>query len=269
MGLRTRTGTRPSGRTSRLPDDLPEYVDWDDLGPEFFKTWGRPNGRTDAEHLTVYGPSGSGKTFFVTYVMTERANLRGSHAVVIATKRADDTLVSAGWPVVDRWPPDYGQNQVIYWTKGGLSDEQKAEQRARVARIANALWVPESNIMVGWDELPYVCQDLGLNAMIGTYYREGRGNGITNIAALQRPSGVNRNVHSNTHWTVSFQPADEDDGKRVAEVFGNRRYYTEVLMALDRENHEFLIKRRLNGQVYRSSLPAIRPHLIKRENEPR
>lgn len=250
-----------------MPDDLPEYVDWDDLGPEFFRCWGRPKpGKVDSEHLTVYGPSGSGKTFFLTYVMTERANLRGSHAVAIATKRADETLTSAGWPVIDRWPPDYGQNQVIYWTKGGLADEQKAEQKQRVARVANALWVPGSNTMVAWDELPYVCQDLGLNGMVGTYYREGRSAGITNIAALQRPSGVNRNVHSNTHWTVSFQPADEDDAKRVAEVFGHRRYFTEVLSALDREHHEFLIKRRVTGQVFRSALPPVRPQLIKREN---
>lgn len=218
----------------------------------------------------MYGPSGSGKTFFVTTILTERANLRGSHAVVIATKRADRTLTSAGWPVIDRWPPDYGENQVIYWTRGGLSDEQTAEQRERVARLADTLWVPDSNIMVGWDELPYVCGDLRLNRLVGTYYREGRGNGITNVAALQRPSdGVNRNVHSNTHWTVAFQPADEDDGKRVAELYGNRRYYLGVLMELDREHHEFLIKHHATGQVYRSSLPSARPHLIKRENNPR
>lgn len=257
--------TPRSDRTSPPP----EYVEWAELGPEFFRVWGRPNGRVDPEHVTVYGPSGSGKTYFVTYILTERANLRGSHAVVIATKRADATLVAAGWPVIDKWPPDYGQNQVIYWSKGGLSNDQKAEQSVRVARVANALWVPDSNIMVAWDELPYVCQDLGLNGMVGTYWREGRGNGITNVAALQRPAGVNRNVPANTHWTASFQPADEDDAIRVAEIFGNRRYYRDVLLSLDREHHEFLLKHHLTGAVFRSSLPATRPHLIVRENHPR
>lgn len=252
-----------------MPDDLPEYVDWADLGPEFFEAWGRPNGKVQPEHLTVYGPSGSGKTYAVTYFLTTRANLRGSHAVVIATKRADETLTTAGWPVVERWPPDYGENQVIYWTRGGLADDQKAEQRERVARVANQLWVPGSNIMVAWDELPYVCGDLRLNGLVGTYYREGRALGISNVAALQRPTGVNRNVHSNTHWTASFQPADEDDGKRVAELYGNRRYYTEVLMELNREHHEMLLKHHLTGRCYRTSLPSTRPRLIKQENHPR
>lgn len=269
--MSSRVVTPPSGRTSRSPEfDEVEFVSWDELGPEFFSKWGYPGGKFEPEHLTVYGPSGSGKTHFVTYVMTERANLRGSHEVVIATKKADATLTSAGWPVIDRWPPDYGINQSIYWTRGGLSDEQKAEQRDRVARLANTLWVPGSNIVVGWDELPYVCGDLGLNRMVGTYYREGRGNGITNVAALQRPSdGVNRNVHSNTQWTVAFQPADEDDGKRVAELFGNRKRFLPVLMGLDREHYEFVMKHHRTGQVFRSSLPRIRPHLIKRENHPR
>lgn len=203
-------------------------------------------------------------------MLTTRANLRGSHAVVIATKKADATLTTAGWPVTDEWPPNYGDNQVIYWSRGGLSDDQKREQGQRIARLGNTLWTPDSNIVVAWDELPYVCGDLRLNPMIGTYYREGRGNGITNVAALQRPSdGVNRNVHSNTHWTAAFQPADEDDAKRVAELFGNRRYYTHVLTGLDREHHEFLLKHHLTGEVYRSALPKRRPVLIKRENNPR
>jgi len=76
-------------------------------------------------------------------------------------------------------------------------------------------------------------------------------------------------VHSNTHWTVSFKPKDQDDTKRVAEVLGNRRHYMEVLGQLDRENHEFLIKHELTGLVFRSALPAHRPHLVKQENQPR
>jgi hypothetical protein len=269
---RTRAGTAHGDLISPLPEeDLPEYVAWEDgLGDSFFQSWGYPGGVYDPEHVTVYGPSGSGKTYFVTFIMTTRANLRGTHAVVIATKKADKTLTTAGWPVIDRWPPDYGDNQVIYWTRGGLNQESRDEQRSRVVRLADTLWVPDSNIMVGWDELPYVCGDLGLNREVGTYYREGRGNGITDVAALQRPSdGVNRNVHSNTHWTGAFQPADEDDAKRVAELFGNRRYYTRVLLQLNRDKHELLLKHHLTGQCYRTSLPGTRPHLIKRENHPR
>lgn len=266
--LWTPTRTARGGPQWRDGERPPE-VDWAELGPEFFEKWGRPNGRVEPEALSVYGPSGSGKTYFVTFVLTERANLRGSHEVVIATKRADATLTSAGWPVITKWPPDYGQNQVIYWSKSGLSEEDQVEQRMRIARLANQLWVPDSNMVVAWDELPYVVGDLGLRRLIATYYREGRANGITNVAAMQRPSDVTRYPHSEAGWTVAFKPKDQDDRKRVAEVFGNRRYYMDVLESLDRERHQFVIKRELTGDVFISSLPAKRPHLIKRENHPR
>lgn len=242
-------------------DELPPFVPWDELGPQFFTVWGSGH---QAEHLSVYGPSGSGKTYFLTYVMTERARLRGTHAVAVATKKADDTLTSAGWPIIDDWPPDYGQNQVIWWARGGLSTEDKDAQRTKMRHIMNTLWQPNANKMVAWDELPYVCTDLGLNSEVATYYREGRGNGITNLAALQRPAGVTRYVHSEAGWTASFKPKDQDDRDRVAEVFGNRRYFREVLDSLDRDAHEFVIKREVTGETYRSILPSTRPQLPNR-----
>lgn len=240
---------------------MPEYVPWDELGPEFFGAWGRPRGVAEPEHVTIYGPSGSGKTYFQTYILTERARLRGTHAVVIATKKTDATLTSAGWPVIDEWPPEYGQNQVIWWAHGGLSQDAKKEQQARVRHMLNTLWQPEANKLVAWDELPYICGDLGLNSEVGTYYREGRGNGIGNVACLQRPAGVNRAVHSENSWTVCFRPKDADDRIRVAEVLGDRAYFQWVLDNLDREAYEFVIKHELTGQVFISSLPPVRPHL--------
>lgn len=230
--------------------------------------WGRPRGSVDAEHISVYGPSGSGKTYFVTYVMTERARLRGTHAVHIATKKADKTLTEAGWPVITDWPPDYDQHQVIWWARGGLSGEQQAEQQTKMRVIMHTLWQPEANKLIGWDELPYVSDDLGLRTPVATYYREGRSMGITNVAALQRPAGVPRYVHSEAGWTVSFRPKDQDDRDRIAEVFGNRAYYRDVLESLDREKHQFVIKRELTGEAFISSLPSVRPTLPPAKDQP-
>lgn len=230
--------------------------------------WGRPSGAVDAEHVSVYGPSGSGKTFFVTAIMTERARLRGTHAVMVATKRADKTLTDAGWPVITDWPPDYDQHQVIWWAKGGLSAEQQAEQRQKMLVIMHTLWQPEANKLIGWDELPYVSNDLGLGTNVATFYREGRSHGITNVAALQRPAGVPRYVHSEAGWTVSFKPKDQDDRDRIAEVFGNRNYYRAALESLDRERHQFVIKRELTGEAFISSLPPTRPVLPPAKDQP-
>lgn len=266
--MQPETGTRDNLKR-RDTWEMPPVVDWEtEAGPEFFASWGRPRGKAMPEHVTIYGPSGCGKTYCQTFILTERARLRGTHAVVIATKKTDATLTSAGWPVIDDWPPDYGQNQVIWWAHGGLSTAAKQEQQARVRHMMNTLWVPDANKIIAWDELPYVCGDLGLNSEIGTFYREGRANGITNCACLQRPAGVNRAVHSENGWTIAFRPKDADDRIRVAEVLGDRAYYQWVLDNLDRERYQFVLKRELTGEVIITSLPSRRPHLPTRKEQP-
>lgn len=244
-----------------LPDDLGvDHVDWEVLGSEFMKMWGRPGGKYDPEHLTVYGKSGSGKSYFIGYVVKQR-NLpppygRGSHVVYVATKRTDRTISSMGWPIVNTWPPGYGETAVVYWAKAkGISAEHRGPQRVKVKALMDALWVPESNIIVVWDELAYVELMLKLKPEIETYYREGRALGITNVAGMQRPSGVTRLSHSEAGWTVAFPPKDADDRDRVAEVLGDRRRFAQVLDHLDRSKHEFVIRHDLTGETYISHLP--------------
>jgi len=245
--------TSPRGTPLTPP---PERVPWAVLGPEFIRAWGRPNGRYDPEHLTVYGKSGGGKSYFVGYVLQARAQARGSHVVIVATKKADRTLSALGWPIVDTWPPGYKEHQVIYWAKAkGISAEHRIPQRVKVKRLMDALWVKDSNVIVYWDELPYIETMLKLKPEIETYYREGRANGITNVASMQRPSGVSRLAHSEAGWTVAFPPKDADDRDRVAEVLGDRRRFAEVLDSLDRQKHEFLIRHDLTGEAYISNLP--------------
>lgn len=253
--------------TPRTPVAEVERVPWAELGPAFLTSWGRPGGRFDPEHLTVYGKTGSGKSYFMGYVLRERARLRGSHIVIVATKKADSTLSGLGWPVIDTWPPGYGEKQVIYWAKAkGISAPARIPQRAKVKRLMDALWVPNSNIIVYWDELTYLEQMLKLKPEIETYYREGRTHGITNAASMQRPSNVTRLAHSEAGWTVAFPPKDADDRDRVAEVLGDRNRFREVLNGLDRSRHEFVIRHDLTGEAYISHLPrpprkrtAVRP----------
>jgi len=208
----------------------------------------------------VYGKSGGGKTYFVGYVLKRRAlappHGRGSHVVIVATKKTDRTLSALGWPIVSTWPPGYGENQVIYWARAkGISAEHRIPQRAKVKKLMDALWVPESNIVVYWDELAYLEGMLKLKPEIETYYREGRALGITNVASMQRPTGVSRLAHSEAGWTVAFPPKDVDDRDRVAEVLGDRRRFAAALDQLDRRKHEFIIRHDLTGETYISHLP--------------
>lgn len=189
-----------------------------------------------------------------------RAKVRKSHTVFVATKKADRTIMRLhnryGWPIVSDWPPGYGENQVIYWARGGLEPEQKAKQRAKVRKLMEELWKANSNTVVVWDELTYVQTDLRLGTQLETYYREGRSNGLTNVALMQRPSKVTRLSHSEAGWTVAFPPKDQDDRKRVAEVLGDRARFSLALDALDRNKHEFLIRHDRSGEVYATHLPG-------------
>lgn len=248
-------------RMSRgVPDPIDHgiaRVDWAELGPAVISHWGRkPNGRFMPEHLTVYGKSGNGKSYFVGYMLRMRAVVRRSHVVIVATKKADDTLTDLGWPIIDTWPPGYGEDQVIFWAKAkGISEEHLAPQRAKIKRLMDKLWVPRANTVVYWDELTYLEQDLRLKRELATFYREGRTNGITNVASMQRPAGVSRLAHSEAGWTVSFKPKDMDDRKRIAEVFGDRQRFMAVLGDLDAQRYEFLIRHDRTGESYISSLP--------------
>lgn len=236
-----------------------DRVPWSQLEPSFMDSWGWPNGKWEPEHLTVYGKSGGGKTHFVRYILKRRAQLRQSYIVVIATKRDDKVIRGFGWPTLDKWPPNYGDNQVIFWARAkGLDAKHIGPQREKVRQLLNDLWVPESNVVVYWDELPYFEEVLGLRTQVRNYYREGRALGITNVAAMQRPAGVTRFAHSEAGWTVAFPPKDQDDRKRVAEVLGNRNRFGLVLDDLDRTQYEFLLFHDLTGEAYISCLPKSR-----------
>lgn len=252
-----------SPRDIALSKALPDRVDWAELGPEFFAAWGYPRGEFMPEHVEILGQTGSGKSFFEKTILQERARLRGSRIVVVATKPADATLTSTGWPVVESWPPATGwtkdrrrYEQVIFWAKArGLSKDARVRQAQKIEDLLEMLWVPNSNIVVVFDEIAYVEKELGLRTHVERYFREARGLGITVVATTQRPQGVTRYMHSESAWSVFFAPKDEEDAERMAQVAGNKLYYRRVLGELDRTKYEFLLVHNLSGEAYISHLP--------------
>lgn len=247
-------------REEALRKPLPPRVSWDELGPDFFLTWGFPHGKWMPEHLAMYGPTGAGKSYFEKTILMERARLRGSHIVLIATKPADRTISSMGWPVVTKWPPSKGWSdrrkteQVIFWAKGGLRKSEQERQKVMIEDLLDKLWVPNSNIIVVFDEVAYVEQELGLSTHVQTYFREGRTLGITVVASTQRPANVTRFMHSESTWSVFFSPKDEDDAERMAQVAGNKQYYVRVLRELRRDQYEFLLVHNLTNEAYITSI---------------
>ena len=240
----TPDGTPPSSQTP-LPDDgetLPR-VPWSVVGPEFIASWGYPGGKFWPEHIEILGPSGSGKTYFNATILSERVRARGSRTIYLATKKADDLFVDMGWPIGDTWAEVEKNPQLIYWPRTNkLGAERKQYLHDKVLDLLNRLWVPNANTILAVDEVATV-ESLGqdVKEMITMYWREARSIGITLDAMKQRPQGVARDMHSESTWAAAFQPKDEDDAKRYAEVLGGRRKWMSVLDALDRDKHEFVL----------------------------
>lgn len=227
-----------------------ERVKWKELEPEFINSWGRPEGRIESEHISVVGPTRSGKSFFTTYVTKKRAEIRDSHVMVIATKPADKTLKSTSWPIIRKWPPEYGKHErFILWPQTSRdAKENYYNQRNTIGTALTAIWQENANTIVVFDEIAYVEQELQLKLLINRYWRESASLGITVMATTQRPRNVTRYMWSEPAWVVAFRPDDEDEAKRVAEIIGGRRLYTPALLDLHR--HEFIIINRREREAY-------------------
>lgn len=229
-------------------------IPWHVLEGPFLNTWGRPNGKVEAQHIAIEGPSGSGKSMFQVYVAQKRVELRGSHVMVVATKPADSTLKELGWPIIRQYPPDFNDRKnFILWPPTPRDEEQaKTIQRETIRKALIDKWHEESNFIVVFDEIAYLEDELKLKTLISRYWREGRALGISIVATTQRPRNVTRYMWSEPSWLVAFQPNDEEEADRVAQILGGRKIYRDALMNL--EEFQFIIVNRKEKVAYISKL---------------
>lgn len=173
---------------------------------------------------------------------------------------------------MDKWPPNKWKKenrQVIFWAKAPSLDARGIEhQRYAVSDVLHKLWKPDSNIILAFDEIAYIEQDLGLRPMITRFYREARALGITLVASTQRPQNVSRYMHSESTWAVCFAPKDEEDAERMAQAIGNKKQYTPVLMGLDRAQREFLMVHAPTRTAYVSHITDTDIATMTRRSEP-
>ena len=220
-------------------------VPWSELGPEFATDWGRANPKNpQPEHMEIVGMNGSGKTYFLCSVLQERMLVRNTPTIIIATKPADSTLQTLGWPVVRTRKEASQHRQLIFWpSTSSIGRERKAEQNEAIYQLLANLWQPNANTIVAFDEIAYA-ESLSpdMRDMIEMYWREGRSQGITVVGMKQRPQGANRHMTSESVWTVAYPPKDRQDMERFAELFGARSTWMPVLDSMDQTKHEFLIK---------------------------
>lgn len=230
-----------------------ERVPWSELGPEFIAAWGRDEkGQQRAEHIEIVGMSGSGKTYFLATILQERMIVRNTPAIIIATKPADSTLQTLGWPIVEKARELSKHRQVIFWPQTkAVGTARKQYQNEQIYNLLTGLWHADSNIIIAFDEIAYA-ESLSpeMRDVIEMYWREARSQGISIIGMKQRPQGANRHMSSETMWTIAYPPKDHQDMERFAELFGNRRQWIKVLESMDASKREFLIRNSVTSDAY-------------------
>lgn len=204
------------------------------------------------EHLEILGPTGSGKSFLLVQIIVERVRRRKSAVVYIATKAADSTVSSLGWPIVRSWREVQKYDQCVYWPRtSAIGAKRKQYQAAKVQELLDELWTEDSNTVVIFDEIAYVEKlSADLRDTVQMYEREGRSHGLTCVMGKQRVQGVQRDMHSESDWKIAFKMNDQTDNERLAELFGKKTLWLPVIDSLDRERHEFLIQHKLTGATY-------------------
>lgn len=213
-----------------------------------------------AEHIAIVGPTGTGKTglgLTLCKIIGARKAKDGrpSRVTVLQTKPRDDTLRAIlpekEWPVIKTWPPNYAQEHVVVWPKGGPPSKRARNQRAVLLPLLDmvyteggqTLYVPEA----AYFERPLAAPGksgggMGMSGTMAQIWSEGRSNKLGVIGDTQRPREVTRLMWSEPQWLMVYMPEDEEDLKRIAELSGFKR---EVYMIVPKlGEHEFLCIRR-------------------------
>jgi nucleoside-triphosphatase THEP1 len=224
---------------------------WSEIGPEFILRWGYPDGKFSPEHVEILGPTGTGKTRFERTILAERVAVRESAAIFVATKKVDKEILRLGWPITDDPQVVHNTPQVIFWPRTKLLGQQRDRYMAqKIENLLSYLWGEDAYVILVFDEIATV-EGLSpdLRSLIRMYWREARSHGITIVAMKQRPQGIQRDMHSESSWIACFKPKDEDDAKRYAEVLGSRKQWLPVLMGLNRNRYEFILKYERTGEA--------------------
>lgn len=236
----------------------PERVPWSELEPDFTGAWGRADpADPQPEGMEIVGQTGSGKTYLLCSALQARMIRRQTGAVIIITKDDDRVFSKLGWPVIDR-PQDLNKHpNALYWPRTrAMGNDRRDFYNRKVLELLRALWHPESNRIVAFDEIGYAEGLSGdARATIQQYWREGRSVGITVVAMKQRPQGAQRDMHSESYWTAAFKPKDRGDLERWAQLYGAPRDWMPVFDSLTEhgergEQREFILRHSRSNEAY-------------------
>jgi hypothetical protein len=226
------------------PPELP----WSEIGEDFIEAWGHDeHGKPRAEHWEIEGQSGSGKSYAVATALQQRAQKFDTGIIAAISKNTEDSLTKLDWPVVTGYGDVRKYRQMMFWPQTELKGEEREQyHEAKFFELLSQLWPDPGQqlwMVLYLDEIRYL-EGLSrrLKKMIRMWWREGRSHGISIVAGAQRPLEMGRDMHSESRWRAVFQPSDEADYERFAQLLGPPKLWEPVLRGLNNDEHQFVLR---------------------------
>lgn len=245
----TQPTTRAQFRADMLArqDELAPIIEWSEFQRWF--TW------QQGEHIGIIGPTGQGKTTFSLAILEPR-----KYVVALGTKPKDKTLSRFGaeqqfrrtyqWDGRD--DPKLHPKRLLWPDATGL---YSALLQRRVFRQALDSIYRQGNWTVYIDELWYIIHHLKLEPEIRVYLLQARSNGISLVAATQRPAFVPLEVYDQSSWLVFFRDNDESNLKRIAGIsWLSKNLVQSIVARLDR--YQALVINTRTGEMVRTTAPS-------------
>jgi hypothetical protein len=245
----------PNSQAAWLSANAPR-VSWE----TFYSTKFNPE---PGEHQLIIGQTGSGKTHLQNELLH-----KWPFVAAFGTKNNDDTmerLIKAeGFERFPRWvrlsPHDH-PNRII-WPPASDLKTMVEHQKKVFGEAMERIWAeggrPKTR-PVGWavamDEAWWFAQMLNLTQYIRVYLQQGRSNGISLLAASQRPAWVPTELYSQTTHLFFFKITEQKDLDRISEINAPNKAAVKVIVS-QLEKRQVLYLNNVTGEMLRTRAPA-------------
>lgn len=245
----------PNSQSAWVSENAPR-VAWE----TFYNTIYNPK---PGEHQLALGMTGSGKTHLQNELLH-----KWPFVAAFATKGNDATMdrliEHEGFERYPRWlrMSSHDHPRRIIWPPDKNLKTMVEKQREVFSDAMERIWAeggrPKEN-PVGWavamDEAWWFAQMLKLTQYIRVYLQQGRSNGISLLAASQRPAWVPTELYSQTTHLFFFKITEKTDLDRISEINApNKVAVKHIVSRL--EERQVLYLNNTTGAMLRTRAPA-------------
>jgi hypothetical protein len=173
------------------------------------------------DHVSLIGPTGAGKTFAKRYLLRKR-----EYITTFATKNQDKELSKIfreeGFDIQRKKWDGARHNLIALWPTVGKNEVLENFQQRQKIMFHEAIdkAFPQGAWTFDFDEVSYMTDFLHMDRKMRWLLQQGRSDGVTVVAATQRPAWIPRAFYSMPSWLVFWGNRDTEDLKRIQGLGG-------------------------------------------------